>query len=156
MAFRQIFSDKLVLITLITLSTANNIKNDTTMFNFSDTVIPLHYEIYIKVFYEENMLIGECNITINITSKTTHIIAHLFNINIYEIVLINYRNKIFFPSFVITPNLLVLDFTTTLSLLKLKYLEPGKYNLRITYGRNIIDKTSFIGSIYPDEMGEEM
>jgi len=138
MAFGKLkFNAELMLIAIITFCTANNMEYETVINdNLQDYVVPLHYNVEIQYFLEENLLFGECDIIINITNPLHFIMLHSVPIKVIDAILTDDKNNTVYnlssASFR-EKNILILDFDKQL----LNATYPDTYTLNITYIRNI-------------------
>jgi len=121
-------SGGLMLIAIITFSIVNNTECDTA---FNDS-------LEIRYFLEENILLGECDITINVSQPLHFIRLRSVPIEVINAILIDEKNNIVHnlssASFR-EKNTLILDFNKQL----LNATYPNKYTLNITYIRNIYE-----------------
>jgi len=116
MAFQKILvCTEIMLITAIAYSSVVNIKNNTTVnYHVLDYILLLHYDVNIILDFDENVLLGDCNIIIFINYQTKNIIINPMSFTIFKIILIDYFNNTYIPyySFINIMNaLLLIEFT---------------------------------------------
>ncbi|XP_067212157.1 aminopeptidase Q-like isoform X2 [Linepithema humile] len=146
---------KLKFIVITFFSISQFVKSDTEvnhhLLNYAG-LVPLHYDIKIKLDFSRNVLYGECNITINITRPMMNISIPSVNFGILKIDLtINDDNKtIHVQKYTfINETHICIDFSST----SVNYLSPETYILHMIYFRNIFDEI-FLG--YQEDTGEKV
>nr|XP_012232602.1 PREDICTED: aminopeptidase N-like [Linepithema humile]XP_012232603.1 PREDICTED: aminopeptidase N-like [Linepithema humile]XP_012232604.1 PREDICTED: aminopeptidase N-like [Linepithema humile] len=156
MALRNIsLNIKLIFIVITFFSISQFVKSDTEVNHHllsNAGLVPLHYDVNIKLDINRNILHGECNITINITRPMMNISIPSINFGIYKIDLTsNDGNKmIHVPRYsFINETHIYIDFTNP----SVNILLPGTYILHMIYFRNIFDEI-FLG--YEEDTGEKV
>nr|XP_012232606.1 PREDICTED: aminopeptidase N-like [Linepithema humile] len=156
MALRNVsLNIDLIFIVIIFFSIPQFIKSDTevnhTLLNYTG-LVPLHYDVRIRLDFSRNVLYGECNITINITRSMTDISIPSVNFGILKIDLtINDGNRMIHVqrySFINETHIRI-DLTNT----AINILIPGMYILQMIYVRNIYDE---IYVEYEENIGEKV
>lgn len=133
MAFQKFFTFvEIILIATVAFSTAINIeKDDAVNYNLPNYIVPLHYDVKLIFDFNENILVGDCNIIILINNQTKDMTIQPMVFTILNIDLTDYDNEqqnyISKYTIISKLNKLVIDFKT--------FLSPGKYTLKITYIR---------------------
>jgi len=138
-----------MLIATILFFTGGNIKYNTAVnYNLQDYVVPLHYNVEIRYFLDDNILFGLCSIIVNITRPLNSIMLHSARIRVSDAILIDDKNNIAYK----------LDFSSwnksilTLYFDKKQYLHSAVYSLNITYIRNVYKiKGDFFRYAYLEE-----
>ncbi|XP_012232595.2 aminopeptidase Ey-like isoform X1 [Linepithema humile] len=155
MALRKIsLNIRLIFIVITFFSISQFIQTDTEvnhhLLNYIG-LVPLHYDLKIKLDFSRNILYGKCNITINITRQMTNISIPSINFGILKIYLtINDDNRMIHVrkySFINETHIYI-DFSKT----SVNVLFPGTYILQMIYVRNIFDEI-LLGSLYRETRG---
>jgi len=149
MIFQNFLLHGLMFIAATSFSIADDTKNDTVVKpKLQNNVMPLHYNVEVRYFPHENVLFGQCSITMKITYPSQFILLHSVPIIIHDAKLIDGINIITYKSidtFVNEKNILTLYFDKAV----LNATFPNTYTLNITYSRNIFEeKENDFGSAY--------
>jgi len=139
----------LILIAIIIFSAVKFTKTDPIL-------IPKHYDVKIEFDLYKNIFFGECNVTIQLMSRTKTITIfnsktfaiidiNLIEVNDNESTIIDLKKYSF-----INKTDIYLDFTKSV-----EFLFPGMYILKMIYVRNILDDEDFFGSLHIDKEEEK-
>ncbi|XP_067217254.1 glutamyl aminopeptidase-like isoform X1 [Linepithema humile] len=162
MAFLQfLLNGVLVLIATIIFSTAGNSKYDTAVNdNLQNYVVPLDYNVEIRYYLKNNILLGLCSIIVNISRPLESIMLHSVPLKVIDAVLIDDQNNVTYKKIHTIFNekdVLTLIFDTDLlrATYKISNITFKMYTLNITYMRNIqynSNTNSFIRHTYLNEL----
>ncbi|XP_029156035.1 thyrotropin-releasing hormone-degrading ectoenzyme-like isoform X2 [Nylanderia fulva] len=142
---------------LIFIAVTAFIRNESLCYRPSNNIKPMHYDIKLTSYIEENIFYGEYNISINILDKTQHIYLHSKKLCIGNIVIItnfkkyqNDKDIVYKPTYNTKENSINISFINELS--------PGSYILNIEYfgtadkGFRIFDMeeagTAWVGALH--------
>ncbi|XP_067216229.1 aminopeptidase N-like isoform X1 [Linepithema humile] len=153
MIFRKLLTNgEIILIVTIALCTAINTENDTTgRYHLPDYIIPMDYDVNIRLDYKTNDVIGKCSILIHITRETENISMNLVTFAVMKIVLYDnsHSKKVYVPKYLFDNelNMFMIHFTKDPKFPK--YLPAGKYTLILTYMSDINNNDKhFYKSLY--------
>ncbi|XP_029166548.1 thyrotropin-releasing hormone-degrading ectoenzyme-like [Nylanderia fulva] len=129
----MIFPKLLLSSGLIFIAVAAFIRNESSCYQPSKYVKPMHYDIKLSSYIEGNFFFGEYNISISILNKTQHILLHSEKLCIKSIILFtnvekNHEND--------TNIVYTLTYSTTEDTIDIIFkdeLSPGNYILNIKY-----------------------
>ncbi|XP_067213999.1 aminopeptidase N-like isoform X4 [Linepithema humile] len=142
----------LVLIATITIAipTANFSEDDDP---FNDKIMlkePLHYNVEIRFFFKDNILLGECDILMNINRSLYLITMNSVPVYINKAVMIDSKN------ITIQASTIINRFKNTLTINLHQDVPPGTYKLKIAYARIIHRNRNFSLPVYQDILGDQI
>ncbi|XP_067213995.1 aminopeptidase N-like isoform X2 [Linepithema humile] len=153
MTFQKfLLSGGLVLIATITITipTANCFEDDDPVNKNLPKIVPLHYNVEIRFFFKDNILLGECDILININRSLYLITMNSVPVYINKAVIIDSKN------ITIKASTINNKFKNTLTIYLHKNVSPDIYKLKIAYARIIHENTNFSLPVYQDILGEKI
>ncbi|XP_029162141.1 uncharacterized protein LOC114933719 [Nylanderia fulva] len=153
----MIFLKLLLSSRLIFIAATASTRNESVCYQKSNNVIPMHYNIKLITYLEENMFRGEYNISINILNKTQSIYLHSEKVCIEDIVLItnferyheNDKDIVYKSTYNTKEDTIYMYFMDELS--------PGNYILNIKYFSiadevfrifDVKEKTAWVGALH--------
>ncbi|XP_029166522.1 aminopeptidase N-like [Nylanderia fulva] len=129
----MIFPKLLLSSGLIFITVAAFIRNESSCYQPSKYVKPMHYDIKLITYIQGNLFYGEYNISISILNKTQHILLHSEKLCIKSIILFTNVEKNHENDTNIVYKLTYSTTEDTIDIIFKDELLPGNYTLNIKY-----------------------